>query len=137
MVCSAGVYEKGYWRVYTHTKCGSTSPYFELHIIPTITIVEMIFSLSRLFYLSVEENGILQQQMEYNISSHNILLYFISSYYYITYYVWYLWFQWWCVLFSIISPLLLLSLSLLSSSSHHSSVLLLVLPPFIISSYFY
>ena len=103
VVCSAGVYEKGYWRVYTHTKCGSTSPYFELHIIPTITIVEMIFSLSRLFYLSVEENGILQQQMEYNISSHNILLYFISSYYYITYYVWYLWFQWWCVLFSIIS----------------------------------
>ena len=80
VVCSAGVYEKGYWRVYTHTKCGSTSPYFELHIIPTITIVEMIFSLSRLFYLSVEENGILQQQMEYNIiSSHNILLYFISS----------------------------------------------------------
>ena len=137
MVCSAGVYEKGYWRVYTHTKCGSTSPYFELHIIPTITIVEMIFSLSRLFYLSVEENGILQQQMEYNISSHNILLYFISSYFIILRITYGIYDFNDDVCFFLSSPLLLLSLSLLSSSSHHSSVLLLVLPPFIISSYFY
>ena len=137
VVCSAGVYEKGYWRVYTHTKCGSTSPYFELHIIPTITIVEMIFSLSRLFYLSVEENGILQQQMEYNISSHNIyyyILFLLIIILRITYGIYDFNDD---VCFFLSSPLLLLSLSLLSSSSHHSSVLLLVLPPFIISSYFY
>ena len=88
VVCSAGVCEKGMKDILIPSV---DQPLHTLnYIIPTITIVEMIFSLSRLFYLSVEENSILQQQMEYNISSHNILLYFISYYYYITYYVWYL-----------------------------------------------
>ena len=84
----------------------------------------MIFSLSRLFYLSVEENGILQQQMEYNISSHNILLYFISSYFIILRITYGIYDFNDDVCFFLSSPLLLLSLSLLSSSSHHSSVLL-------------